>query len=506
MRALVGRRLQSAAFAVSLCVVAILLWPGLAWALPGDTCSDNPAVVNQITICVAPSQRPVAGGCGACIPQPPLFPPSPCLVTSGQNQCCSNLSEAVFIAEPGDTIGVFGPTVEPAVKGATDVGPNVIIAGPYGTPFNSNQVAGADAGLRIEECQNAKIAAGTPSSPVIDIRPGAGQIIINGIDVTSGAVGILAQESGIANRPGVILKGIRAEFNEAVASTNLTQLFNAQLTLNVSSSFAGFPPERAVDDDLDTSWFTADGNACNVGPCPFFEIVFPEDVTVSQLQMFGNREFPDGFDFLAGIFQLKAVDGTPLYNSGVIDLPAPNRDVTLAINPNVANVRSVRFTATANEGPTAGESAPGFAELKVFGFASGAGIEVRGNFNQVSSATAMSNDIGILVSGDDNLIRNNNGNDNDGDGFLITGDRNDIRANEANTNGAIGFDLVGTDNMLRSNQSNRSSPGGPKENGDCEYSFENDTTKDLGGNKKDNANFVGTIPGSPKRYAQGCSE
>jgi hypothetical protein len=141
---------------------------------------------------------------------------------------------------------------------------------------------------------------------------------------------------------------------------NLTQLVPAT-TASASSSFNGFPPSRVIDDNLSTDWFTAAGDAVNRGTTPFLEIVFPQDVTVTELQMFGSRAFPNGFDFFAGIFKLFDASGAVLFDSGVVNLPAPDRDVTLPI-PNIAGVRRVRFTATADEGPD-----PGFAELKVIG-------------------------------------------------------------------------------------------------------------------------------------------
>jgi hypothetical protein len=264
--------------------------------------------------------------------------------------CCSNLSEAVFIAQPGDTIGVYSPTVEPAVVGADNVGPNVFISGPYGSPFNSNQNADpTNAGLRIEECHNAKINAGDPTFGVIDIGPGAGNILINGIDVIGGLDGIAVFNSG---PNGTVLSGIRAENN---------------------------------------------------------------------------------FFF---------------------------------------------------------------------------GIWIIGDRNEVSGSIATGNDFGFVIDGSNNLIRSNKGNANFTDGIWVFGNANDIRGNETNQNGVHGIHLeaIALDNVLRSNQSNRSRQNGPNENGDCEYIFDNDTTIDAGGNKKDNANFVGTIPGSPKRFATGCYE
>ncbi len=146
---------------------------------------------------------------------------------------------------------------------------------------------------------------------------------------------------------------------DGLLSGNLTQLLSA--VANASSSFSGRPPERAIDGNLNTSWFTDVGDAANLGTSPFLEILIPVAATITQLRMFGNREFADGFDFFAGTFQLFAANGSVLFDSGIVSLPAPDRDVTLAI-PSVAGVRRVRFTATADEG-----NDPGFAELEVFG-------------------------------------------------------------------------------------------------------------------------------------------
>jgi len=120
---------------------------------------------------------------------------------------------------------------------------------------------------------------------------------------------------------------------------------------------------RALDGDLDTSWFAGAGDAVNLGSNPFFEIGFAVDVTVTEIQMFGNRESPDGFDIFSGIFQLFDESGVELFNSGDLPLAAPDRDIVVSV-PSVEMVRRVRFTPTADE-----SDHPGFAELKVMGSA-----------------------------------------------------------------------------------------------------------------------------------------
>jgi hypothetical protein len=64
---------------------------------------------------------------------------------------------------------------------------------------------------------------------------------------------------------------------------------------NVSSVNGGstYPADRAIDGNLNTSWFTQPPDAS-----PFYELILPGDATLTELRMFGNREFANGFDFL----------------------------------------------------------------------------------------------------------------------------------------------------------------------------------------------------------------
>ena len=144
------------------------------------------------------------------------------------------------------------------------------------------------------------------------------------------------------------------------AGTFANLVRSVPVTTNVSSAFSGFGPERAIDGDLQTSWFTADGDAANLGTTPFYEVIFPVDVTVVQINMRGNREFAEGFDFFRGRFDVYGDNGRVVF-SRILDLPAPERDVDLDI-PDQTLVRRVRFTSLADE-----SREPGFAELEILG-------------------------------------------------------------------------------------------------------------------------------------------
>ncbi|HEX4955079.1 MAG TPA: Ig-like domain-containing protein [Thermoanaerobaculia bacterium] len=148
--------------------------------------------------------------------------------------------------------------------------------------------------------------------------------------------------------------------------SNLSRL--PGVTVNASSFSSGFAPARAIDGNLQTSWFTAVGDAANRRSAPFIEVVFPSDQSVAQIRLLGNRQNPDGFDFFAGTFQAFDDNGSEIFNSGEVLLPAPSRDVAVPVD--LEGVRRVRFTSTADESNT-----PGLAELMVVSRPGGVGLD-----------------------------------------------------------------------------------------------------------------------------------
>lgn len=135
------------------------------------------------------------------------------------------------------------------------------------------------------------------------------------------------------------------------------------VTVTVGGDAFNVNPGLAFDDDLNTDAITLH----QFFQATFLEIAFPQGVTVHQLQLFGPRA-PSDIDFgyvaLAGTFQLFDAAGSVLFDSGVVDLPAPNHDATLTI-PGVTAVRRVRFTDVLDRE----ESQAHIAELKVIGSA-----------------------------------------------------------------------------------------------------------------------------------------
>jgi hypothetical protein len=128
----------------------------------------------------------------------------------------------------------------------------------------------------------------------------------------------------------------------------------------VSSTYnPTYVPERVIDGDLQTSWVTA-----RPDPAAFLQVTFGSAVTVRELRMYGNRQFASGHGFVSGRFELLDQAEAVIYDTGVVSLPVPNRDITLVLPAPQAGVRRVRFTAAGYETP--GDD-HGFAELEIIG-------------------------------------------------------------------------------------------------------------------------------------------
>ena len=137
------------------------------------------------------------------------------------------------------------------------------------------------------------------------------------------------------------------------------------VTVNASGfSFHGSPcgrPECAVDENPATSW------SSHMQSQPFLEVQFPQDATVSRVEILGHRNpFLIDLKVTAGVLQVFAADGSELYNSGNVELTPPSRDATFMLN-DIAGARRVRFSPTAGDGNSV--LSRGFAEFRVIGSA-----------------------------------------------------------------------------------------------------------------------------------------
>ncbi len=139
-----------------------------------------------------------------------------------------------------------------------------------------------------------------------------------------------------------------------------------KLKLTASSSWPGYPVDRLIDGDNDTSWFSDKGDTTTQGMSPWVEVEFPEDVSIHRVTLLGNREpsFPKGFAILTGKLEFFDKDGKRLHaveGEGVGD----NRDFDFPLKKALQGVRKVRFTSLKDEGDKNGYDDVALAELQV---------------------------------------------------------------------------------------------------------------------------------------------
>lgn len=147
---------------------------------------------------------------------------------------------------------------------------------------------------------------------------------------------------------------------------NTNALLKAQagkFTVDASSTFGGWEPGKLVDGNVETSWFSASGDAPMNGKQPWVRIAFESDVTVRRVTVLGNREpqYPTGYFVLTGTIELVDDRGEVLQK---IDMKAEGekKDFDWDVGYAKRNVRAIRFTATGDEKQF---NCIGLAELQV---------------------------------------------------------------------------------------------------------------------------------------------
>ncbi len=186
--------------------------------------------------------------------------------------------------------------------------------------------------------------------------------------VTSGRVLVTATYEGVAGAVSLLVgltgdtdgDGLPDDYERLngfnPGGVNLTRLPGTQV--RVSSAASWGPARLAIDGDLRTSWYTASGDAANRGRSPYVEVELPADQRVAQVRLFGNREYPKGYSFLAGFVQAFDAAGNEVFNSGPLAFPAPSRDLSVPLDRD--GVRRVRFTSTLDE-----SNSPSLGEIQI---------------------------------------------------------------------------------------------------------------------------------------------
>ena len=136
--------------------------------------------------------------------------------------------------------------------------------------------------------------------------------------------------------------------------------------MTASSVWLGWPAEQVIDDKIESSWFSAGGDAAAPGKTPWVQANFPVDVPVRRVTILGNREpaWLIGFTDPSGTATLLDKDGKELKtekNDGTGNF----RDFDFKFDPPVEGVRSVRFTSLKDQGDQTTFKDIAIAELQV---------------------------------------------------------------------------------------------------------------------------------------------
>lgn len=132
---------------------------------------------------------------------------------------------------------------------------------------------------------------------------------------------------------------------------------------DASSEWAGWAIGKLFDGDVSTSWFSGSEDAPTNGKHPWVKATFPEPVLVHRVTVLGNREsnYPSGYFATAGYFEFLDAEGDLLLKSA-LKSEGEKHDFDLELKHPLANVRAIRFTATADVGQM---SCIGLSEMQV---------------------------------------------------------------------------------------------------------------------------------------------
>lgn len=134
-------------------------------------------------------------------------------------------------------------------------------------------------------------------------------------------------------------------------SNALFKEHKGKLLVTASTFFTGWEPEKVLDGDEKTSWFTASGDTVTMGTKPWIKIELPQDEMVRRVTVLGNREpsWPTGYSVLSGLLELLDKDGKVLWSDEAEGADTAH-DFQFVPKRPVKGVRFIRFTSLKDEG------------------------------------------------------------------------------------------------------------------------------------------------------------
>ncbi len=119
-----------------------------------------------------------------------------------------------------------------------------------------------------------------------------------------------------------------------------------RVTLEVSSSYPGWPASFAVDGHEQTSWYSGSNDSVAQGRKPFFQMTFAEVTVVRKVTVLGNRDpnFYNGYAILQ--LQLDVFDTNKrLVSTLVAESTGDRHDFQFELSQEAEGVGALRFTS-----------------------------------------------------------------------------------------------------------------------------------------------------------------
>jgi hypothetical protein len=133
-------------------------------------------------------------------------------------------------------------------------------------------------------------------------------------------------------------------------SNALVSKYRAALRFGGTSQWGGWQFDKAFDGNLQSSWFSAAGDCKGQNKEPAIEVTFPEDVAVSRVTVYGNREpsWPTGYASHTGRLELIDKDGKVILRLRR-DGTGEKKDFDFLLSGAFDRVRTVRFVSTTDD-------------------------------------------------------------------------------------------------------------------------------------------------------------
>lgn len=137
------------------------------------------------------------------------------------------------------------------------------------------------------------------------------------------------------------------------ANTNwLLKEYSSSITVSASSTFHGWGPEKLVDGNKQTSWFSANNDSFAKGKRhTWVQVSFPQAETIKRVTLLGNREpaWTKHYSIKAGKFEFFDSKGK-LIASFVAEACNEFYDIEFTPRAALGKVQSIRFSSLGDQG------------------------------------------------------------------------------------------------------------------------------------------------------------